>query len=102
LPRKTVEALGIESEGTYVRNVANRRLDDVNETTKDDERRRGVSALSLGGDPVESALADALKHAAEAGRFDVVAQIARELEARRLARTANVVVLNAKTPRADR
>jgi hypothetical protein len=36
---------------------------------------------------VEAALARALEAAAEAGRFDVVAQIARELEARRLAAT---------------
>jgi hypothetical protein len=34
---------------------------------------------------VEDALATALAHAAEAGRWDVVAQLARELEARRLA-----------------
>jgi hypothetical protein len=36
---------------------------------------------------VESALAVALTEAARAGRFDVVAQLARELEARRLARS---------------
>ncbi len=38
-------------------------------------------------DAVELALADALKAAVTAGRFDVVAQLARELEARRLARS---------------
>lgn len=42
---------------------------------------------------VESALARALDAAATAGRFDVVAQLARELEARRLARSGNVVSL---------
>jgi hypothetical protein len=42
-------------------------------------------------DPVEIALAKALGDAAAAGRFDVVAQLASELEARRRARTANVV-----------
>jgi hypothetical protein len=36
-----------------------------------------------GVDVVEAALAQALKAAATAGRFDVVAQLARELEARR-------------------
>jgi hypothetical protein len=36
-------------------------------------------------DPVECALATALARAAEAGRWDVVAELARELEARRLA-----------------
>jgi hypothetical protein len=39
-----------------------------------------------GGDQVELALAKALDRASEAGRFDVVAQLAKELEARRLGR----------------
>jgi hypothetical protein len=42
---------------------------------------------------VEEVLAKALGEAAAAGRFDVVAQLARELEARRLARAGNVVSL---------
>ncbi len=46
-------------------------------------------------DAVEAALATALVEAATVGRFDVVAQLARELEARRLARAGNVVLLNA-------
>ena len=46
-----------------------------------------------GADQVEAALARALDRASEAGRFDVVAQLARELEARRLARLPNVVPL---------
>jgi hypothetical protein len=44
-------------------------------------------------DAVEIALADALTTATKAERWDVVAQLARELEARRLARWTNVVVL---------
>jgi hypothetical protein len=44
---------------------------------------------------IEAALAQALLQAAAAGRFDVVAQLARELEARRLARAGNVVRLEA-------
>jgi hypothetical protein len=44
-------------------------------------------------DPVEAALARALDRASEAGRFDVVVQLARELEARRLARSGNVIRL---------
>ncbi len=44
-----------------------------------------------GADPVEVALARALDRASEAGRFDVVTQLARELEARRLAHLTNVV-----------
>jgi hypothetical protein len=47
---------------------------------------------------VEAALAKALEGAAAAGRWDVVSQLARELEARRLARMRNVVALSsAKT-----
>jgi hypothetical protein len=43
---------------------------------------------------VENGLAAALLRAAEAGRFDIVAQLARELEARRLARTGHVIRLD--------
>jgi hypothetical protein len=42
---------------------------------------------------LEAVLARALAHAADAGRFDIVAQLARELEARRLALAGNVVDL---------
>jgi hypothetical protein len=45
------------------------------------------------------ALAHALTEAAKAGRFDVVARLAGELEARRLARMGNVVALDTKTRR---
>jgi len=45
-------------------------------------------------DAVEEALATALAEASAGGRWDVVAQLARELEARRSAREApNVVIL---------
>ena len=45
--------------------------------------------------PVEAALARALDAAAVAGRFDVVAQLAEELRARRLAAAGNVLELAA-------
>jgi len=48
----------------------------------------GVSSSAV---DVETGLAAALLRAAEAGRFDVVGQLAHELEARRLARGGNVV-----------
>jgi hypothetical protein len=44
-------------------------------------------------DPIEDALGKALSEASAAGRFDVVAQLAGELQARRLARVGNVVEL---------
>lgn len=61
-----------------------------------------VEPAPVVGDPVEIALADALTKAAAAGRFDVVAQLAGELEARRKARTANVVDLAAEAARRGR
>jgi hypothetical protein len=54
--------------------------------------------LSAPGDAVEAALALALDRASEAGRFDVVALLAKELEARRMARAGNVVRLDATRP----
>jgi hypothetical protein len=48
------------------------------------------ASTATGEDHVEGALARALDRASEAGRFDLVAQLARELEARRLARRPNV------------
>jgi len=44
------------------------------------------------GDPVEHAIAEALNRASEAGQWTVVEVLARELEARRRARTADNVV----------
>ena len=49
--------------------------------------------------PVEVALADALQRAAAEGRWDVVSQLARELEARRTATQCDNVV---KLPAAKR
>ncbi len=46
-------------------------------------------------DGVEQALADALTRAAGASEWGLVAQLAKELEARRLARISNVLVLEA-------
>jgi hypothetical protein len=52
-------------------------------------------------DPVEGALAGALAAAAVAGRFDVVSQLARELEARRHGRAGNVVRFDVLTRRGN-
>jgi hypothetical protein len=48
-------------------------------------------------DGVEQPLADAVTRAARAGEWGVVAQLAKELEARRLARVRNVLPLDAKS-----
>ena len=58
----------------------------------DTTRSRADRELTSGSDPVEAALASALTEAAAAGRFDVVAEMARTLEARRTARTSSNVV----------
>ena len=48
-------------------------------------------------DPVEAALANALTMASAAGEWSAVAQLAKELEARRVARTSsNVVAIDAR------
>ena len=53
-------------------------------------------------DPVETALADALTRAAAAEQWEVVQQLARELEARRTACSAsNVVKLDAANKRSS-
>ena len=62
------------------------------------QNARGTAGALTVPDPVEAALADALTKAASAGRFDVVAQLAKELEARRLARL-DVVDLAARRER---
>jgi len=93
-PGQIVGATGFESAETSAPSVADRRVNDADPATKDDATRREVSALSTAGDAIEAALAHALGCAAEAERFDVVAQLARELEARRLARSENVIALN--------
>jgi hypothetical protein len=58
----------------------------------DDE---GDTPRVVSGDAIEAALANALAAAAAAGRFDVVAQLARDLEARRQARAGNIALLDA-------
>jgi hypothetical protein len=59
-----------------------------------DERAPDAPTTTASPPDIEGALARALDAAAAAGRFDVVAQLARELEARRLAHSPNVVRLD--------
>jgi hypothetical protein len=62
------------------------------EVPTDGESSMLLPRPAAASDPVEVALARALTEASAAGRFDVVAQLARELEARRAARTASNVI----------
>jgi hypothetical protein len=82
---------GFEPEVTSAPSVADRRENDAKDATQSDAKQREVSASGS----VEDALGAALARASEAGRWDVVAQLAKELEARRLARAGNVVALDA-------
>jgi hypothetical protein len=85
---------GLEPVETRAPKVADRREKDAKDTTRDDAKPHEVSAFADAGAAVEAALTKALAQAAEAGRFDVVGQLARELEARRLACAGNVVPLS--------
>jgi hypothetical protein len=62
---------------------------DANATTTDPHATTPTAGRATEADPLERALL----LAAEAGRFDVVAQLADELHARRVAAAGNVVSL---------
>ncbi len=69
---------------------------------EDDGREQDGAApppSSVYVDPIEAALVRALEAAATAGRFDVVAALAKELEARRLVRAGNGVDIGARRPK---
>ena len=53
----------------------------------------GALRGALAVDSVENALAKGIEAATAAGRWDVVVQLARELEARRLARSPRTLML---------
>ena len=90
-PRSDVSARTVDDVGPSVE-CTDHELD-VLEGDGDGARAKTLEAArippSSASDPLESALAAA----AAAGRWDVVSQLARELEARRLASSTNVVTL---------
>lgn len=95
-----MEALGIEARENVelaANHVDSRQLD----PTRVDVSARSVVAFGPPAEythsTVESALARAIEGAVAAGRWDVVMQLARELEARRL-----VAVGNVRTPDPNR
>lgn len=75
------------------RNAVDRPEAEATAETGGDGTRRPKPERTTVGDAVDTALAAALTKATAAERWDVVVQLARELEARRLARGENVVVL---------
>jgi hypothetical protein len=95
-----VARVGFETGETSAAIVADRRENAAVEATKGDGTRPDVTASAApAADAVEAALAGAICGATDAARWDVVAQLARELEARRTARAGNVVVLQARVKR---
>jgi hypothetical protein len=85
----------VESDDTCAPGVGERRENPTGVATQEHSKQRdGLASVVLAerratlDDDVEWALASALRRAADASRFDVVAQLARELQARRLARAA--------------
>lgn len=81
------------------RNAANRLDSESTPTSVRDETLHPKPESTSVVDAVEAALAVALVEATAAERWDVVAQLARELEARRFARAANVVMLDVERRR---
>jgi hypothetical protein len=95
---KTVEQRGIEHPAPSAPRVVNGRVNDADQATQDDERRRDVSASE---DVVEHALARAIEAELEernAGWEARVAVLASELGARRWARSG-VAPLRGRTNR---
>jgi hypothetical protein len=91
------ELLGIvEGEPPSIQDAAGRKSAVSGE--RRDSNHDSTSA-SVAANAVESALALALEKATTAGRWDVVVQLAKELEARQLARTAPNVVSMARKGR---
>ena len=90
-----MEQRGIEPLPPYTPSVVNGRVNDADQATQDDQKRREVSAS---GDVVEAALAKAIEAEVEERRpgwEGRVAALASELGARRLA-ASNVVALRRK------
>ena len=96
-----MEQRGIEHRPPSAPIVADRTENPATCATQDDSRPPEVLAShhppaegTEPSDAVEAGLAKALSRAAEAGRFDVVAQLAPELGARRCAEAGNIVCLD--------
>lgn len=100
-PRKAAVArVGLELPHSAAGGRKTRAFQGLDDAGSDANERSGpgglgqTSALDAAGEPdaIERALADALTRASAAGEWSTVAQLARELEARRVARSAPEVV----------
>jgi hypothetical protein len=102
-----VEGSGFESRAAKL--TGRESPDDPRRSQSDEPTPTGPKCPDTGGESnrqvhaidVETALAEALAGATRAQRWDVVAQLARELEARRLASSGNVVAIRARRTRGD-
>jgi hypothetical protein len=103
-----VEAPGIEDDtpregqGNYAENRETTTAAGPRSATGNHANSVSVgSSVGAGDGAVEDALAEGIRRAGEAGEWAVVAQLARELEARRTAKASeNVVGLHSKRRRA--
>jgi hypothetical protein len=96
-PRPAVYETGFDQRGTRIPKKTSPSVKREVTRSNASDQRSPINAQSTGpephaGDPLERALL----LAAEAGRFDVVAQLAAELQARRLASSPNVVTMPVK------
>jgi Resolvase, N terminal domain len=89
LQETEVEQRGIERSSPYAPSVVNRRVDDADQATQDDERRRGVSASPAATD---DAIRLAAKVAIDAGDYEGARALLELLQARPN-RSASVVKL---------
>jgi len=97
--RRAKALLGLDSLGAQTNAISSekpqdRQGEDARVDTSKYAKSRRAAEPTADRDVVEDALARALVGASEAGRWDVVARLARKLEARRLA-GSNVVPLDA-------
>ena len=86
----------LKSTASEPKDLQNKRSGDVNllqDGTSKREKCQSTCQSDNGLDVVELALAEALRGATAAGEWTTVAQLARELQARREARTADVIEL---------
>ncbi len=86
--------IGAQHDGTErdsVKQATSRTRDDASERSGT-AQSQGVPEPGAALDPIDAALTEALKGASAAGQWQVVSQLAAELEARRVAKQAPEVV----------
>ena len=95
------DALGLGSEPTHHETpIPANNAGRVDPSRRETQHLGAALGQSEGQDPIEIALAGALTKAAAAGKYELVGQLARELEARRVAREEASTLPTSKAKRA--